>query len=304
MNILFFGASVTQQSGKSGYVPIFKKIIEDNKFDDNVIQKGYGSMHLNDAGICKIDSIIDEKPNLCFLDWTSTGLIIVDKASLFQYLDTIVRKLMLIKSQICFLLLDRLEMCRNRLLMYDNVKEYCTLYKVHFIELYNNTNINELLRDTVHTNELGAQFYADKIYNFYLNHKMTQNITYTDTDIPNENRYSKIKTLPLNKEIHDEINMIGSFEIIGIFQKIGNFSGIVEIIRNNEKCYKFNIWDQWCHFTRDNIKINVPLSNQVKIIITQDSFNTDDCKVIVNFNEIIKYMHIYEIYYFGDLTII
>ena len=49
MNIVFFGASVTQQTKESGYVPQFKNILINNNHHFNVIQKGYGSMHLYDA---------------------------------------------------------------------------------------------------------------------------------------------------------------------------------------------------------------------------------------------------------------
>ena len=62
MIINFFGASVTQQN--KGYVYYFK-----NKCSDNItiFQNGYGSMHINDAGICFLYEIIKKalryKPN-------------------------------------------------------------------------------------------------------------------------------------------------------------------------------------------------------------------------------------------------
>ena len=300
-NIVFYGASVTQQSGQSGYVPRFKNIIdlEQNKY--NIIQKGYGSMHLNDAGIVKIDNIINENPHYCFLDWFSTGLIITNKLNLYIYLDVIVRKLMLNNSQICFLLIDRTDMCNNRLIMYNHIKEYCKLYKLHLIEIYNDTNVNDLLRDTIHTNELGANLYANKIYEYFVNNMVNTNIVYTN--MPNENNFFNIKTLQVNQEIHDEINIEGQFEIIGIFQKIGIFSGIVEILRDDKNSYKYMIWDQWCHYTRDNIKLSIPISNKVKIKVLQDTFDTTSCKSNIDFSKCNKYMYIYEIYYFGDLCI-
>ena len=73
-NIIFYGASVTQQSGQSGFVPTFKNMIDLNQLEYNIIQKGYGSMHLYDAGIIKIDNIINENPSYCFIDWFSTGI--------------------------------------------------------------------------------------------------------------------------------------------------------------------------------------------------------------------------------------
>jgi hypothetical protein len=90
MNIVFFGASVTEQTKKSGYVPQFKQIVTDNSLNFNIIQKGYGSLHLTDAGICKIDHIIENKPNICFIDWFSTHYIETNKEKLYSYLDIIV----------------------------------------------------------------------------------------------------------------------------------------------------------------------------------------------------------------------
>ena len=85
MKIAFFGASVTQQNGESGYVPTFTKLLVENNFTDAVvIQKGFGSMHLFDAGICKIDEVVNENPNICFIDWFSTGFIATDKQRLFR----------------------------------------------------------------------------------------------------------------------------------------------------------------------------------------------------------------------------
>jgi hypothetical protein len=301
MNIIFFGASVTQQTKDSAFVSTFKNLITTNNLDLNIIQHGYGSMHLNDAGICKINNVILDKPNICFIDWFSTGFVSINKNYLFIFLDVIVRKLMLINSDICFLLLDRLDMNGRRLKMYDLVIEYSELYNLKYIKLYNNENVNELLRDTVHTNIKGANLYANKIYDYFINNMYKKSIIYDK--IPNENEYYNINTLPVNQQINNEINLNGNFKIIGIFQKIGNFSGLLEITRDNLEPYNELIWDQWCHFTRNNIKINIPLSETVKLKVLQDSFDTSQCKYDIDFNNITKYMYIYEIYFLGDLNI-
>ena len=301
MNIVFYGASVTQQKHDSGYVPTFQKLLIENNKNYDVTQNGFGSMHLYDAGICKIDEIISLNPSFCFIDWFSTGFITTDKKLLFKYLDTIVRKLMLINSQICFLLFDRLTMCNNRLKMYEIIIEYAKLYYLPYIELYNNTNVSELLRDEVHTNELGAQFYSSKIYEYFITNIENKNTIYEK--IPEENTYCNIKCLQINTKVVNEISINGNFNIIGILQQIGNFSGIIEINRNKLEIYKVTIWDQWCHFTRDNIKINIPWSECVKIKILQDTFDTQACKSNIDFNTFEKYMYIYEIYYLGDLCI-
>ena len=41
MNIAFFGASVTQQTKESGYVPQFNNLLLNNNYNFNIIQKGF-----------------------------------------------------------------------------------------------------------------------------------------------------------------------------------------------------------------------------------------------------------------------
>jgi hypothetical protein len=303
MKICFFGASVTEQGYKNGFVPQFKNILEENQLNNvEIIQKGFGSTHLFDAGICKIDEIISENPNYTFIDWFSTGYIETNCDKLEIYLNVIIRKLMLIKSNICFLLFDKLDMCERRLNMYDLIINYANQYNIHYIKLYNNSNVKELLRDDVHTNEVGAKFYAGKIYDYFTKNMCNKDIKYTN--IPNENEYSIIKTLKIDRKITDKIVLFGNFKLMGIYQTIGNFSGIVEIIKNNEYKSFYNIWDKWCYFQRKNIQINSynEYVNNFEISVTQNTFDTSLCKENVDFSFYEKYIYIYEIYYLGELN--
>jgi hypothetical protein len=251
--------------------------------------------------VCKINDVVSENPSFCFIDWFSSGLLIINKTELFKILDAVVRKLMLINCNICFLLLDRKDMCKQRIQMYDLVIEYADLYKLNVLKMYNNNNVSELLRDTVHTNEKGAKFYSDKIFDFFINNLTNNHIIYNK--IPEENEFCNVKSISINKIINNEIELRGNFNIIGIYQKIGKFSGLIEITRNNLNPYIYSVWDQWCHYERDNIKISIPYSENVKIKILQDLIDTKDCKSDIHFDQFEKYMHIYEIYYLGDLYI-
>jgi hypothetical protein len=216
----------------------------------------------------------------------------------------IVRKLMLINCKISFLLLDRKDMCENRLIMYKHVIEYAKIYNLDYIELYNNSNVTELLRDDVHTNEAGAIFYSNEFFNYFMKNMIDKPINYTN--IPEEtNELYNIEVFKVDKQIDNEIIIRGNFKIIGIFQKLGTFSGLVEISSNNENSYKFNVWDQWCYFERNSIKIKTNWEEQVKIKILQDSFDTELCKnKDIKFNDIQKFMHIHEIFYIGNLNIV
>lgn len=216
-------------------------------------------------------------------------------------LDCIVRKLMLMNCQVCFLLLDMLDMCENRLVMYNYIIDYAKVYDIHYIELYNNQNVNELLRDTVHTNTQGALLYSSKIYDYFITNILPNDTNYYK--IPNENEYSNINCVKINKRVNSNITLSGNFKLIGIQQQIGPFSGIIEITRNNSEKYTESVWDQWCHFTRDNIKIKTEWSEQIAIKILQDTFDTSQCKSDIDFDNIEKYVYVYEMYYLGELHV-
>jgi hypothetical protein len=246
MIVSFFGASVTQQ--KNGYVDKFSELTNEN----NIIVKkyGYGSMHINDAGICFINNVICNKPNYCFIDWFSTGFI-CSSDYIKQFIDTIVLKLIKINCTPVFLLFDRKDMCQNRLNMYDYVINYGNKHNIKYISITNNDNIDELLRDTVHTTEIGSLYYGKKIYDYFMINLINSQINDSKIIFPEKNQYYDIKVLQVNLTIYDEITLYGNAKIIGIYQKIGPYSGLVDII-TGDNITKYLIWDQWCNYERNN----------------------------------------------------
>ncbi len=309
MKICFFGASVTEQHYNSGYVIQFKNTVEKNNIKNlEIVQKGFGSMHLCNIAISKIDEIINDKTNCIFIDWFSTWYIETDVNELNKLLDSIIRKLMLIKCNICFLLFDRIDMCENRLKMYENIINYANKHCIHYISMYNNENVKELIRDDVHTNEIGANYYSTIIYNYFIN-KMyhISNISYNN--IPNENEYSFVKTMKINKIFYDKFVLIGNFKLIGLFQKVGRSSGIVNIRINDLDKLSFNIWDTWCYYDRNSIridKLHMPIFknyiNKIEIEVTQNNFDTSLAKKNIDFTVYKKNLDIIEIFYLGELN--
>jgi hypothetical protein len=259
-------------------------------------------MHLRDAGICMIDKIILHEPNICFIDWFSTCVIFIDNI-LSTYLDVVVRKLMLINCQIIFLLFDRNPICDKRLIMYNDVINYANNYNLKYIKLYGNSNVVELLRDSVHTTPIGDKFYANKIYEFITNNNLSNMNRITYEKIPSENKYSNISSIDVNKIVNNNIIIKGNFKIIGIYQKIGRFSGLINITRNNIILNNINIWDMHCYYERNSIKIPIDTSQIVVIKILQDAFDTSICNKDIKFEDYTKYLDIKQIFYIGDLYI-
>lgn len=99
MSIACFGASVTQQNnGYSDKLSIlFKKKI--NKF-------GYGGEHLFPSGMIFIDEVLKTNPNVCFIDWFSTGYLNLDNNTI-DALNTINYKFSKANCKLIFLFFYR-----------------------------------------------------------------------------------------------------------------------------------------------------------------------------------------------------
>lgn len=291
MNIVFFGASVTEQ--REGYAHYFK--LKDGG-NNKCFKKGYGSRHLNDAGICYIDNVLEHNPNVCFIDWFSTGYV---SNSISMYLDTITKKLMDKNSIIVFLLFDRLDINEKRLEMYDVVKKYASEYGHHYIELYNIPNIRDLLRDVVHTNENGSKYYAEKIYEYYEKH--LKNAVPNYLKFPDENKYCHVKKKQINSKIYKYLMINGkNIEIIGIAQIIGPHTGVLEF-NIDGNIYNYNLYDQWCYYNRKNIKINCYAECNIVFNVTQQPI---DLSLFEGKNidpNTTKYLDIQTIFYLGEI---
>jgi hypothetical protein len=292
MKISFFGASVTQQKG---YVDEFKKKMLPNN-NINVYKHGYGSMHLNDAGVCCINKVLENNPNYLFIEWFVTGYT---DTCCDVYLDTIINKCANITCVPVFLLLDRTDI-EKRVFFNNKIKEYATTYNIHYIEIVNIENREKYLRDAVHTTELGGHHYADIIYNYFITNVYDKEYNFTLIKTIPPTIYSYILHIDINKTFHNNIIIEGNCEIIGIYQKIGPYSGVCEINYNNNKTEKCNLWDQWCYFERNNIKLKFTVDKSIKINILQEEFDTSSAKVQNVDNN--KKMTVHTIFYLGNIS--
>ena len=293
----FFGASVTEQ--KNGY-PIH--FIKKNKcLHYNIF--GYGSRHLNDAGICYIDDVLKSNPSYCFIDWFSTGYInnkndenTVDKIKL--YIDTIVYK-MLYKQIICIFLFlpDNSDTNVDKTIIYKKIMDYLNKINIPYIDLSNKFNDHELKRvsyDGIHTTEYGSSIYADIITKQFIE------TIYSNYKIPDKyplkTKYDMIKILEINK-ICNEIKFRGKGEIISIEQLIGPYTGLLKL---NEQI--INIWDRWCYYQRLCNKINIEIIDELHIKCIQDDFDRSTCKNNIVWSKD-KYLKINKIFYIGELDV-
>lgn len=283
--ISFFGASVTRQS--DGYAVYLSK-----KLDVETHIFGYGGNHLNDAGICFIDKVINANCNYCFIDWFSTGYISVNDLTT-EYLDTIVCKFTKARCKLIFLfLLDQYH--KDRINFNIFLKSYLNSKNLYYIDINDYLEFSsEYIRDSVHTTEFGSKTYADIIYNSFTKDKhkieLPSNVT--------ETRFcGKIKALSVNKIFKDSILIEGKCLIIGFYLFIGRKSGLVDI--NGEK---YKVWDQWCHYDREHFNLKgLELNGNMEIKILQEDPDYSLCRRDFTETNIPKELNIIDIYYVGD----
>lgn len=302
LNISFFGASVTAQ--KTGYVHCF--LNEQLKHNDqfNISQHGYGSMHIKDAGMCYIDDVLKSNPQYCFLDWFSTSYTPKDQ-ELYSYLDNFRFKFISNNCQIIFLLFggDKSHMSNNRLVMYDQVIEYAKKYEISCINVYEkikNEEAKRLYRDTVHTLDYGSSLYGDNIYQEFISNVLNKKINKKNLI---QNKFANIKKIKIEKEtIENFIKIKGTGEVLGIYQHIGPYSGIIQVDADGVLS-KQNIWDVWCYYERKHLKIQKSFHNYLNIFVSQEDFDRSSAKQQVDWNIKKTLKPIDYLYYIGNIEI-
>jgi hypothetical protein len=281
MNISFFGASITQQ--KNGYVHYFKAL--NPEFEVN--QYGYGGMYITDAGICFIDDILLTRPEYCFLDWFSPACYRPPE-KIKDYLDAIVRKLLNVGCYPIFLFFYRQKMDPGWFQMFDYLQEYASRYNINCVDLSNLENPDQYLRDSIHTNETGAKKYGDIIS------KKFNNMVFKNyTDLPEQNKFSKINFLDTNIVAKDHVKLksVGCSSIIGIMQNIGLYTEDVTCLCQDKECV-ISLRDKWSEkYERKTMKFNVDFCGEMIIKIPDDKklvweklFYTGDIISIADYN--------------------
>ena len=291
--IAFFGASVTQQS--NGYSDHFRGL--NPSFE--VSSFGHGSMHLNDAGVCYIDSVLEYEPEYCFIDWFSTGYIEYNKHKFDEiksYIDTILYKFLSNDIKLIFLTFPDVSMNSftnepvNKKEIYKKINDYIVTIGIPTIDISESfDDLNIILRDGIHTTPYGSEQYG-KLISEEFNKNIHNKIEIPET-YPPKNKYCEINTLDLNATISKKIVFDGESEIIGISQTIGPYSGLLRV--NGDV---INNWDRWCYYERPMVNLKFTVNGNSELEILEDDFDRSVCEHNCNWG-VKKLLKIKTIYY-------
>lgn len=298
--IAAFGASVTQQ--ENGYADQLAK-----KLDVKIKKFGYGGMHLPDAGVCFIDKVLSYKPEVCLIDWFSTGYMECTEKTL-ECIDTILYKFSQRNCSIVFLILpgNRSDPRYNEQEQFYNFcRKALKQRNAYFIDIDDKlriTDLSNILRDSIHTTKNGGKKYAEIINEElqYYNPLVLELECYVDNAA-----YKSIQKMVVNRVFFKNIDLTLDANILGIFGIIGRHSGICNIEYDNKSSQKIDLWDRWCHFERNHFDFMIPQTQgKVCIRVLQDNFDTSSCKMPVNFQKYKKYIACREIYWQGTSLVI
>ena len=161
MKILFYGASVTQQGGSSGYIQRLQELVTGSPFE--ISSLGYGACHFNDAGFYNLQKVISERPDVCVLEWNTTGLVEFD----IKKMNSVLGRLIENNIYIAFLILPRRDtnMKGNRRAE-ELIMDISETLEIPLLDIRTSVDFEECVRDDVHTNNIGALLYANLIFNW------------------------------------------------------------------------------------------------------------------------------------------
>ena len=179
---------------------------------------------------------------------------------------------------------------------YDKIKAYLKKYNIYYIDFSSYlTFSNELIRDDVHTTELGSKKYANIISELFLKDKdkiIVPNIILESETFKSIQKYNLDKIVELNENEYIEIALDKIYKYLFIVMIIGTHSGIITI---NEE--KYNTWDIYCHFNRTVTRKYCINNKNIKIVQSSSIIDTSKCKRDINFTKYKKQLIIKEIYF-------
>lgn len=291
MKYCFFGSSVTEQATlyKTGEVVGYVNHFITNYLNEDsgsALRIARGNTDICNAGIIYLDDIIKWKPDICILDWATSGNPEADIVTIYH----IYKKLLAHNILPFTVIFPRKKRCYLSLPVYKKQVEICQYFGTPLLEIDPETELDNILRDTVHTNVLGGKIYAEKVYagikkilpiqpiNIEENHPFTDHFISSSELFLND-----IPTKILNFEM--EVNTQNTITIqIFAEQMVGPYTPIIDIsifdLKGNLKQQvSENMLDIWCYRERMALKAltsKISVDKNTSKIIGKVSYKTPE----------------------------
>jgi len=267
--IAFYGASVTAQTGGSSY---FEKLANLNT--SYIFSRlSFPSSQFNNAGFFNSGEIKKKlNPELCFLEWSTTGEGLYD----FERLIFVIKNLIFEKIIPTFLILPQKSNFNHNRGSENQIYAINEEYKIPILDLrylVNEKNFTQILRDDCHTTEVGAGLYADEIIKFIENYNQNNILNIDHPSFFDIKIYDVEQTVENTNSIKINYNILDLNAEICVKHTIGPYSPVIIISSNGMKLYEKSIFDQWCYFERENFTT----------LINGDALNKGNGSLIIKF---------------------
>ncbi len=251
MNILFFGASVTEQL--EGY---FKFIKENILFHSHSIDRySFGGCHLDDAGFFNVGKLRGLNPDIVIFEWNTTARKIYDQDRVNYIFDQVVEMralpVILILPHEGNINVDR-ESERQMIKLANDYGYPLIDIRKEIISRY---ALNELLRDGVHTNLLGGEIFGSTIainmLSILSEPRCLRDITKMNSDHFKIDEFVFGKSgMEIKKQITFVVHLKSKKWGLCLYHEIGPFSPVAKISINKQFNKKLSFWDPYCHYSR------------------------------------------------------
>lgn len=271
MKVVIYGASVTAQKGDSGYFDILDEKLKHNEEDLELVRIPFGASHLQFAGIAMIQKVLNVKPDICILDWVTPSTKVFPK-NIVERINSILTSNNIKPIWVLFPRADD-NLCERECCQQIKKTSSNEIDVFSFQESkYKEENLENILRDTVHTNKNGAQVYSQFMLDIIKNQSKKK------PEIKNKNpEEEKIPFIfDSSGVINNNSNLKTTFEVVRrcnislyLHAKIGPFSPVLKISLKDEngnflERHCKNVVDPWCYYER-NMLLNLPTLKNVNI---------------------------------------
>jgi hypothetical protein len=256
--ILIYGASVTAQAGDTGYFDKVKNSLESNNIC-HVSRIYYGGCHLDDAGFYKFEEVQTELYDYIVFEWNTTGLIQYNELKLCYLLQKINAK----GSKPIFMILPQEANISKNRNAENQIIALTKSYDIPLLDMRINLDLatfRSYVRDVVHTNVNGADFYSLTMIKFFSEIVESPEKYWNKFNQLSKDDLSflsaKVKPFDIELKSNQILKFIiksksSNFSEILIRQRIGPFSPVVSI-EDGIFSKKISLWDVYCHYERDH----------------------------------------------------
>jgi hypothetical protein len=258
--ILFYGASVTAQTGMTGYFDFVKDALCSLEYE--ALKTAYGGCHIDDAGFYRFESALIDDLKYIVFEWNTTGLNIYNELK-FSYIFQVLKSRGI--NPIFIILPQEATMKGNRN-SENQIYSICNRFGIPLLDVRVGLSVDDftgMVRDVVHTNEMGARFYSNKIIDFLKSVFASENKYWHGFNSYESDALDFINPKVVGMELTLKVGEILQINIksfsnvyseIIIRHRIGPFSPVA-LISDGAVSRNLSFWDPYCHYEREHFSI-------------------------------------------------